>query len=90
MTRPDQDGWDLWLTDLLSTSLGNAAAAEVELAFYEIASKLVARIDVGPAAAPVFARRSKADGGEAYLGRINSSTRELSGTDALKHQRQRW
>lgn len=90
LKKHDCDGWDLWLTDLLTTSLGKAAAAEVALSFCEVAAKTVARVDVGPAATPVFARPPKGDSTEKYLVRINSSTQELTGGDALKHQQQRW
>ncbi len=90
LQKQDADGWDLWFTTALSTALGKPAAAEVDLSFVERDGHLVARADVGPAAAPVFAKRPKGDGRELYLVRINSSTQELTGAEMLAHQKQRW
>jgi predicted HTH transcriptional regulator len=89
LRKPDTDGWDLWLTDLLTTALGRAAAAEGELTFCQM-HDVVARIDVEPAPSPVFARKPKGDGKECYMVRINSSTQELSGSELLEHQQRRW
>lgn len=90
LKKPDTDGWGLWFTDAMTTAIGRAAAAEIDLAFSEIDGRTIARIDVGPAATPVFAKRPKSDGKELYLVRINSSTQELSGSDLLDHQKHRW
>ncbi len=83
----DRDGWELWLTDLLTKGLGKAAAAEVDTAYAEFDGRTVARLDVGPAVAPVFA---EPDGRPVFLVRINNSTQEMAGQDALAHQRRRW
>lgn len=50
----------------------------------------VARIVVGPAAQPVFATATKGDRKPVFLVRINSSTRELHGQEALDYQPKRW
>lgn len=90
LKKPDADGWNLWFTDAMTTALGRAAAAELELSFCEFDGRLVARVDIGPAATPTFAKRPKGDGKELYLVRINSSTQELSGPELLNHQKHRW
>jgi len=91
LRKQDVDGWGLWLTDLVTTALGKVAAADVLLSLGEIAGRHVARIDVGPAAKPVFAKSTK--NGERrpiFLVRINNSTQELDGQELLDYQRIRW
>ncbi|MGH3697288.1 MAG: AlbA family DNA-binding domain-containing protein [Pseudonocardiaceae bacterium] len=87
--KKNTDGWELWLTDALTTALGKAAATDVSLSYAEVDGRTVARIDVGPAAQPVFAT-SKGDRKPVFLVRINSTTHELAGHDALDYQRKRW
>ncbi len=91
LRKQDVDGWELWVTDLISTALGKAAAADVRIALGSFDGLTVARIDVGPAARPVFATSGK--GGErreVFLVRINNSTQELTGRDAHEYQKSRW
>jgi hypothetical protein len=91
LRKQDADGWELWLTDLLTTALGKVAASDVLVTIGDVDGHAVARIDVGPAARPVFATVAK--GGEkrqAFLVRINNSTQEMTGQDAHDYQRARW
>lgn len=88
--KKDRDGWELWLTALLTTTLGKAAAAEIEVHFAEIDDHDVARIEVGPAAEPVFAKSLKGENREHFFVRINNSTQELFGQDARSYQQRRW
>jgi hypothetical protein len=90
LKKRDRDGWELWLTDLLSSTLGKVAAAEVEISFAELDGHDVARLDIGPAVAPVFATPLKGEKREQFLVRINNSTRELVGRDAHEYQQRRW
>lgn len=87
--KKNTDGWELWLTDALTTTLGKAAATDVSLSYAQLDGRTVARIDVGPAAQPVFATL-KGERKPVFLVRINSSTQELAGHDALDYQRKRW
>lgn len=90
LKKSDRDGWELWLTDLLTTCLGKAAAAEVEVSITDHEGVDVARLDVGPAVAPVFAVPIKGEKHERFLVRINNSTQELVGSEALAYQQRRW
>lgn len=91
-SKRNTDGWELWLVDLLTRSLGKAAATDVSLGYGEMGGLTVARIDVGPAARPVFAsgKNGKGDVKEAFLVRISSSTQQLTGPEAHDYQRKRW
>ncbi|MEU9822871.1 DUF262 domain-containing protein [Pseudonocardia alni] len=88
--KQNTDGWELWLTDLLTTSLGKAPAADVSVDYAEVDGRTVARIVVGPAARPVFATPTKGEKRPVFLVRFNSSTRELVGQEILDYQAQRW
>lgn len=90
LKKPDRDGWELWLTDLVSTSLGKMAAADLDLKFCAIDDKDVVRIEIGPAPKPIFATQAKGEKKQVFLVRINNSTHELSGQDALDYQKKRW
>lgn len=88
-SKRNTDGWELWLTDLLTRGLGKPAATNVTLTYGALDGRTVARIDVGPAARPVFAT-AKGEKADAFLVRINSSTQELKGPEAHDYQRKRW
>ena len=84
------DGWGLWLTDLISTSIDKVAASDLSLTFHKIEGKTVARVDVSPSPRPVFATTLKGEKSEKFLARVNSSTLELSGQEMLDYQKKRW
>jgi len=62
--------------------------ADFQLGFAELDGKTVSRIDVGPAASPVFV--SNGDGKDSFFVRINNSTKELSGKEQHEFQGTRW
>ncbi|MCY3786464.1 MAG: DUF262 domain-containing protein [bacterium] len=86
----DRDGWELWLTSVVSTSLSKMAASELRVTFVNLQGKTVARIDVGRAAKPVFATPRKGENKEAFMVRVNNSTEELQGQEMLDYQTKRW
>jgi hypothetical protein len=88
--KPDRDGWSLWLTDAVSVALGKVTAAEMDLKYCEIEGCTVALIEIGPAASPVFAKPGKGGDKSVFLVRVNSSTQQLDGQDALDYQLHRW
>jgi hypothetical protein len=89
LKKPNHDAWGLWLTDAAAGALGKSAASELELRFGDLDGGSVARIDVGPAPAPVFAQPASHDGPVFYV-RINNTTHELAGQEALDYQKKRW
>jgi len=86
----DRDGWELWLTSVVSTSMGKVAASELRVTFGDLEGKTVARIEVGPAAKPVFAAPPKGEKKEVFMVRVNNSTEELRGQELLDYQSKRW
>jgi hypothetical protein len=83
------DGWELWLNDAVAASMGKVLAADLDVTSCTIGSGTVVRIDVGPAAKPVFATSPK-DKKPAFLVRMNNATHELVGQEALDYQQKRW
>jgi hypothetical protein len=88
--KHSRDGWELWLTDLVSKSMGKVAASDLTVAICDIDGSDVARIDVGPAAEPVFAITIKGERQQKFLARINNSTVELAGQEMVDYMKRRW
>jgi hypothetical protein len=90
LKKQDRDGWELWLTDVVSASLGKVAASELSVTISDIDGCDVARVDVGPSVGPVFATTLKGERMQKFLARINNSTQELAGQELLNYQKKRW
>lgn len=90
LKKGDEDGWELWLTDLISTTLGKVAASELSVGICVIEGKHVASVHVGPAANAVFATQLKGEKKDVFYARINNSTQELAGQALLSFQKKRW
>ena len=89
LKKPDPDAWELWLTELITESMGTLAATELSVEIAEQDGGVVARIDVGPAAEPVFAK-AKGEKVDHFYTRVNNSTRELLGHDLMQYLDHRW
>ncbi len=84
-----RDGWELWLTTAVKNALGALAATDFSVCFRALDDRLVACIDVRPAAEPVFAAR-KAEQREMFFARLNNATEELLGPALLAYREKRW
>jgi hypothetical protein len=90
LKTPDRDGWELWLTDLVASTLGKVAATELDVRLCDIDGHTVARIGVGPSPRPVFASTLKGEKRDVFYARINNSTQELAGQSLLDYRAKRW
>ena len=86
--RQDRDGYENWLTTMLSQVLGKVATSYLTVTFADIEGNDVCRIDVKPAGSPIFMRGQKTEG-DFYV-RLNNSTRLLNTADALEYVRSHW
>ena len=86
----DRDGWELWLTDLVSKSMGPLAVTDLVVRFVAIDGRTVACIDARPAAKPVFATPLKGEKRQVFFIRLNNSTEELAGQALLDYQSKNW
>lgn len=88
MKSPDLDRYELWLRDLLVTTLGPAAAASVRVEFPLISGQPIAVLRVPAAMRPVFLR---AKGRPAiFVARVGNSTREFPVDEALAYVSRHW
>jgi hypothetical protein len=88
--KKNLDGWELWFTELVGARMGKVAAAGLDLRMGRLDGRTVARIDVAPAVKPQFATQAKGEKKPLFLVRINNSTHELFGDDAVNYQKSRW
>ncbi|NOK57708.1 MAG: ATP-binding protein [Chloroflexi bacterium AL-W] len=78
-SKPNRDGYTLFLRDILGSSLGRANSAFYDISFHEIQGQDVCRIVVQPASAPVYV------GGSDFYIRDTSGKLKLSARDAVEY-----
>lgn len=93
---PDADRYELWLRDLFTTTLGQNAAAAIEISIEDVACatdgdvvRPVCRVICAPSPRPVYLRASKNGTPEFWL-RSGNSTRQLSVDAAADYIMHRW
>lgn len=89
----DADRFELWLHDLISTALGQNAAANAEVAIESVPTddgpREVCRISVSASARPVYLVPAKNSPREFWV-RIGNSTRQLAVDQAAEYIMHRW
>ncbi|MCZ7630650.1 MAG: ATP-binding protein [Microthrixaceae bacterium] len=95
MKFPDVDGYELFLTDLLRTTLGMPAMSSVRIGFESVDDTTqVCRIDVDPSPFPVYLTPPKGMGAGArnpeFWVRAGNGTRALRIDELLDYHRTRW
>ncbi|WP_051989681.1 AlbA family DNA-binding domain-containing protein [Gordonia soli] len=90
---PDADRFELWLRDLLTTTLGQNTAAAVEITVEDIDSdagpRPVCRVATLASPRPVYLRAGKNAAPEFWL-RTGNSTRQLTVDEAAEYIMHRW
>ncbi len=89
LRQPDADRYQLWLRDLLTTTLGAPVAAQVEITFPQLDGQEICMVHVAAAHRPVFVRAPKQTATQ-FVARIGNSTRELSGQEMLHYAVAHW
>jgi hypothetical protein len=94
MKSPDIDRYELWLRDLLTTSLGQAAATTVGIEFPAVPAEdgrevPVCRVTCRPSPRPVYLRPGKGAAPELWV-RSGNSTRQLGVDEATEYVMHRW
>lgn len=99
---PNVDAYELFITDLLRTSLGLPALSRVRIGFEDLGepgdprddSGLVCRIDVDPSPMPVYMTPPRVKGGGApepeFWVRAGNGTRALRIDEMIDYHRARW
>lgn len=93
LKAPDADRFELWLRDLLTSALGQNAAAAVGIEFAGIPDDggelVVCRVTSRPSPRPVYLRTGKSAQPELWV-RTGNSTRQLSVDEATEYVMHRW
>lgn len=94
MKSPDVDRFELWLRDLLTTTLGVNAAAMVTTEFPEAvdadgATKVICVVRCRPSPRPVYLQAGKSATPE-FWRRAGNSTRQLAVNEATEYVMHRW
>ena len=94
LKSPDADRYELWLRDLLTTSMGQNAAASVGIEFTSVpleesGEAAVCRVTCQPSPRPVYLRPSRGATPEFWV-RSGNSTRQLTVDEAADYVMHRW
>lgn len=87
---PDRDRYELWLRDLLRSSLGAVAAAAVRIDFAGIEGHEVCRLTMPRGPSPTYVRAGKGGADVQFWLRTGNSTRQLSVEETVTFARHRW
>ena len=91
IAKGDVDRYQLWLTDLIDKTLGKITAMGVNVTFPTAQEHQICRVDVSPAAAPVFLRPPGGGNTTAdFYVRIGNSTRQMTSEELLAYEKERW
>lgn len=88
--KPNRDGYELFLTQLVQTGLSGAAGRLVRVGFEAIDGKDVCRVDVAASPRPVFAKPAGGDDHSEFWVRLGNGTRQLVGTAMVEYQQDHW
>lgn len=96
----NRDGWELWLGNLISTTLGKVQATAITPRYCTLHGETVAYIKLDPAPEPTFATPTKAANpskgnpghgdNKFFYVRTANATHELAGNDLLNYTRNHW
>lgn len=94
MKSPDLDRYELWLRDLLTSTLGQTSAATVQIEFPSVPNAedqptSVCRVTCVPSPRPVYLRHGKGAAPELWV-RSGNSTRQLTVDEATEYVMHRW
>lgn len=94
LRQPDADRFELWLRDLLTTTLGQSTAAIVVVAIESVPTAdgdlLVCRITCPPSPRPVYLRPATKNASTEFWLRTGNSTRQLGVDQAAEYVMHRW
>ena len=90
-SKPNLDGYELFLRQRLDKSLSTSTAGVVRIRFERIDGKDVAVVSVAAAGKPVFAKGLEgAQGPNEFWVRIGNATKQLHGDDMVEYQENHW
>ncbi|MXW94353.1 MAG: DUF262 domain-containing protein [Acidimicrobiaceae bacterium] len=91
VSKPDNDGYELFLRQLLDNSLSVPTAALVNIGFERVRGTDVCVVSASSSGRPVFAKSQ--DGGSTpneFWVRVGNATKQLHGDDMLEYRASHW
>jgi hypothetical protein len=85
--KPNRDGFELFLTELLLGAMGKDMATSIRTTFHEVDGKDVCRLTIAAGPRPVYLKEGN---DEAFYLRAGNSTRRLSTREAVDYCRAHW
>ena len=85
--RPDRDGYQQFLVQLVSSTLGKAAFANLAISFHPLQGQEICAVRVTSSSVPVYL--NEGDTSRLYV-RLGNTSRELTGKDMIEYTRSRW
>lgn len=90
--KPNVDGYELFLRQLLDASLSINTAATVQIRFPSVGGSVICLVSVAASGKPVFSRPAKGSGidGSEFWVRIGNATKQLHADDMVEYQDAHW
>jgi hypothetical protein len=91
-SKPNLDGYELFLRNLLERELSIPTAGTVRISFEHLENKDVCVVSVAASGKPVFAKPPKGTGGDArqFWVRVGNQTNQLHADDLLHYKDDHW
>jgi predicted HTH transcriptional regulator len=85
--RPDRDGYQQFLVNLIANALGKNACASLAISFHPLQAKEICLVRVSASVKPVYVEESGVS--KLYV-RLGNTSREIGGPEANEYVRTRW
>ncbi len=91
-SKPNADGYELFLRQLLDSHLSVSTASTVRIRFPEVTGVPVCLVSVAASGKPVFAKPAKGSGvsSSEFWVRIGNATKQLHGDDMIEYREAHW
>ena len=90
LSKPDRDGYELFLTQLVSDKISGPSAPLCRITFDQLDGYDICRVDVAAAARPVFACPHSSKEQTDFWLRLGNRTDQLRGTDLVGYTDEHW
>ena len=85
--RPDRDGYQQFLVQLISNSLGKNVCADLSITFAPVQAKEICVVRASTSALPVYLEEQ---GQSKLFVRVGNTSRELTGRQAVEYVQSHW
>ena len=90
LSKPNQDGYELFLTQLVSDKISGPAAPLCRVSFERLDGQDVCRVDVGASPKPVFACPVESKEPTDFWVRLGNRTDQMRGSDLIDYIADHW